>query len=70
MPIRKDGKATYILFDKNLQPSEILAHIEKKSGMNIQLWRFICGALVFIGVLLRYEDTMPFPVGYDGLFDE
>ena len=63
MPIREKGKATYILFDKNLKPADILSYLEKKHGLNIQMWRFICGALVLVGELFRFEDTLPFPVG-------
>ena len=62
MPIRENGKATYILFDKHLEPNDILSYLEMKNGMNIQLWRYICAAFVFVGELLRYEDQMPFPV--------
>lgn len=62
MPIRENGKATYIMFDKNLQPQEILSYLEKKYDINIQLWRYICAAAVFVGELLRYEDRVPFTV--------
>ena len=62
MPIRQNEKATYILFDKNLQPKEILSYLEKKNGLNIQNWRYICGILVFFGELFRYEDRLPFSV--------
>lgn len=62
MPIRKDGKAHYILFEAKVYPKNVLSYIEKKEGMNIQNWRYVCAAAVFLGMLCRLSDVWPFEV--------
>lgn len=62
MPIRKDGKAHYILFESRVYPKNVLSYIEKKEGLDIQNWRYVCAVAVFLGMLCRISDAWPFEV--------
>ena len=62
MPIREKGKAHYILFEAKVEPKNVLSYIEKKEGLNIQVWRYVCAAAVFLGMLCRMSDVWPFEV--------
>lgn len=35
MPVRENGKARYILFDRRVDVDEVLSHIEQKENMNL-----------------------------------
>lgn len=63
MPIRENGKARYILFDRRVDVDEVLSHIEQKENMNLQWSRIVCGICVFVGMLCRVDDRWPFEVG-------
>ena len=62
MPIREEGQPVYILLDEQLEPEEVLGYMEKKMGLRLQWWRFLCGVFVFVGMLCRFDDGWPFPV--------
>lgn len=64
MPIREEGEALYFLFPAKVEPKEVLAAVEKKEGLSLLTWRIVCGVAVFVGVLLRTDDRLPFPVGH------
>ena len=56
MPIREEGQPVYILLDEQLEPEEVLGYVEKKMGLRLQWWRFLCGVFVFVGMLCRFDD--------------
>ena len=62
MPIRKEGKAHYILFEGKVDPKGVLKYIEEREGLDIQSWRYVCALAVFVGMLCRTMDVWPFAV--------
>ena len=62
MPMRENGEPNYILFDKRLQPEEVLSYYEERENLQLNWWRFVCGLLVFVGMICRWQDPWPFEV--------
>ena len=62
MPIRENGNPIYIMFDKRLEPEEVLSYYEKKEDLQLGWWRIVCGVIVFFGILCRWQDPWPFEV--------
>ena len=62
MPIREEGKPVYILLDDRVEPEEVLGHMDENLGLRLQWWRFVCGVIVFVGMLCRFDDGWPFAV--------